>query len=200
MWVIYLKKDRKIVGLSADCEIDLPKESAIGEVVKGLINQEPLSKYDALQVRDREQGRALLHAPRESVVLHEVAKGDWQVAIEEPKQSFLLLNCDAPDVHPADGIPEIKADGEAFTTITVQKTDELGVLLQGKGDTDQFYLRTDYGSLLSADGKAPINSLKLKKGQAAFRLVSEKARRVATVQVFNADTNVLDGTIRIEFI
>jgi len=200
MWVIYLKKDRKIVGLSADCEIDLPKESAIEEVVKGLINPEPLSKYEALQVRDREQARALLHAPREFVVLREVAKGNWQAAIEEPKRSFLLLNCDAPDVHPVDGIPEIKADGQAFTTITVQKSDEQGVLLQGKGDTDQLYLRTDYGTLFSADGKTEINSIKLKKGQAAFRLVSEKARRIATVQVFNADTYVLDRTIRIEFI
>jgi vacuolar-type H+-ATPase subunit B/Vma2 len=62
------------------------------------------------------------------------------------------------------------------------------------------YLRTDYGTLRSADGVEEISSIKLKKGQAAFRLVSEKARRVATVQVFNADPNLRDGSIRIEFI
>jgi hypothetical protein len=200
MWVIYEKKSRKIVGLSADCEPDHDKEFALGEVVQGLINPQPLSKYDAVQVIDREQARALLQSPRESLVLREQTKGKVQVAIEEPGQSFLLLSSDAPDVHPVDGIPEIKADGESFTTITAGKVDEQAQPLKGKDDNDQLYLRTDYGALFSADGKKEINSIKLNKGQASFRLVSEKARRVATVQVFNADAALLDRTIRIEFI
>jgi hypothetical protein len=54
--------------------------------------------------------------------------------------------------------------------------------------------------LCSEDGKKEINSIKLENGQAAFRLVSEKARRVANIQVFNADPNLQDGSIRIEFI
>ena len=48
--------------------------------------------------------------------------------------------------------------------------------------------------------KEKIISIKLKKGQAAFRLVSEEAHRVATVQVFNGDGALQDRYIRIEFI
>ena len=200
MWVIYQRKDRKVVGLSADCEPDLDKQFALEEVVRGLVNSEAVIKYDAFQVRDREQARTLLHARREYLVLRETSKGQMQVVVEEPKRSFLLLKCDAPDVHPVDGIPEISADGESFATITLQKTDDRRESLQRNNDNDQLYLRTDYGALFSADGKEGISSIKLKKGQAAFRLVSEKARRVATVRVFNADANLLDQSIRVEFI
>ena len=105
-----------------------------------------------------------------------------------------------PDNLVVDGIPEIRADGTSFTTITVQKVDEGGKPKQANSDNDVVYLRTDYGTLFSADGKEEITSIKLRRGQAAFRLVSERARRVATVQVFNADANLQDRTIRIEFI
>jgi hypothetical protein len=200
MWVIYHKKDRKIVGLSADCEPDLERDYALEEVVKGLVNAEAVSKYDAVQVSDHTQARAILTAPGEHLVLRETPKGKLYVAIEEPKQSYLLLSCDAPDVHPVDGIPEIRADGESFTVITAQKIGDRGEPQQSNKDNDFLYLRTDYGALFSADGQEEIGSIKLKKGQAAFRLVSEKARRVATVQVFNADANLMDRSIRIEFI
>lgn len=200
MWVIYEKKDRKIVGMSADCEPDHDKKFALEEVVGGLVDSKPLNKYDAIQVTDREHARALLYAPRRSLVLRELANDKVEVAIEEPSQSFITLSSDAPDVHPVDGIPEILADGESFTTISAQKTDERGQRLHSKDDNDQLYLRTDYGTIFSADGKEEINSIHLKKGETTFRLVSEKARRVATVQVFNADERVLDSTIRIEFI
>jgi hypothetical protein len=200
MWVIYHKKDRNIVGLSAECEPDLERDYALEEVVKGLIKREAVNKYDAVQVSDRAQAIALLTAPRELLVLRETPKGKLYVAIEEPKLSFLLLSCDAQDVHPVDGIPEIHADGESFTTITVQKIDDHGEPQQGNKDNDLLYLRADYGALFSDDGKEGIGSIKLKKGQAAFRLVSETARRVATVQVFNADPNLVDRNIRIEFI
>ena len=199
MWVIYQKKTRKIVGLSADGEPDLEKDFALNEVVRGLGDAEAVDQYDALQVSDRTQAQVLIKTPREWLVLREAPKGTLQVAIEEPKLSFLLLSCDAPDVHPADGIPEIRADGTSFTTITVQKVDGGGKPQQGNSDNDLLYLRTDYGTLYSADGKQEITSIKLRRGQAAFRLVSEKARRVATVQVFNADANLLDRSIRIEF-
>jgi hypothetical protein len=200
MWAIYHKKDKKIVGLSADCEIDLDKKFALEEVVKGLVDAEPIGKYDAVQVQDRNQARAFLNAPREHLVLREDSKGKMQLGIEEPEPSYLLLSSDAPDVHPVDGIPEIAADGQSFTTITLQKVDRNGQSQQSKNDNDLIYLRADYGTLMSADGKEEITSIRLKKGQAAFRLVSEKARRVATVQAFNADSGLQDRAIRIEFI
>lgn len=200
MWVIYHKETHKIVDLSADGEPELEKDFALEEVVRGLGNAEAVDQYDALQVSDRTQAQVLINTPREWLVLREAPKGKLQVAIEEPRLSFLLLSCDAPDVHPADGMPEIHADGASFTTITVQKVDRRGKPQQGNSDNDLLYLRTDHGTLYSTDGKQEITSIKLRRGQAAFRLVSEKARRVATVQVFNADANLLDRSIRIEFI
>ena len=199
MWVIYHKKDRTIVGSSADCEPELDEDFALEEIVRGLANPEPHGNYAAIQVRDREQVRTIFNAPG-SLVLRETPKGKMQVAVEEPAQAFLVLSCDAPDVHPVDGIPEISADGESFTTITAQKVDGRGELLQGKNDNDQLYLRSNHGALFSSDGKETITSIKLKKGQATFRLFSEKAHRVATVQVFNGDAGLQDCYIRIEFI
>jgi hypothetical protein len=84
-------------------------------------------------------------------------------------------------VHPVDGIPEIPTDGSSFTTITVQKVDERWQPQTDRNDTDLLYLRADYGTLRSADGAEEIRTIKLEKGQATLRLVSEKARRVATV-------------------
>ena len=60
MWIVYHKTDKKIVGLSADCEPDLDKAVALGEVVKGLINPRPLDEYDAIQVSDRTQASAFM--------------------------------------------------------------------------------------------------------------------------------------------
>jgi hypothetical protein len=180
MWVIYRKEKRQVVGMSADGEPELDKDYALEEVVRGLGNAEAVNQYDALLVSDRARQ------------LH--------IAIEELRLSFLRLSCDAPDVHPVDGIPEIRADGTSFTTITAQKVDDRGKPQPGNSDNDLLYLRTDYGTLFDADGAQEISSIKLQSGQAAFRLVSEKARRVATVQVFNADANLQNGSIRIEFI
>src|SRR5262245_9179340 len=97
MWAIFQKKECKIVGLSADCEPELDKDFALQEVVRGLANAEPVSNYDALQVSDRTQARALINTPLDRLVLREEPKGQQQVAIEEAKQYFLLLSCDAPD-------------------------------------------------------------------------------------------------------
>jgi hypothetical protein len=82
----------------------------------------------------------------------------------------------------------------------VQKVDHQGEPQQANKDNDLLYLRTNYGTLFSDDGHEEINSIKLKRGHAVFRLVSETARRVATVEVFNVDPNLTDCSIRIEFI
>jgi hypothetical protein len=200
MWVVYQKKDRKVVGFSALCEPDLEKGPALDEVVKGLVHSSSSDKYDALQVRDPNHAWALMSAPIEHVVIAETGKGKLQATVESPKISYLLMQSDASDVHPVDGIAEIKADGTSFTTITVRKVDERGEPEKSRNDNDELHLRTTAGTLQSADGKEDIASVKLKQGQASFRLLSEKARRVATVTVISADPNLQDGSIRIEFI
>jgi hypothetical protein len=200
MWIVYQKKDRQVVGLSAICEPDLEKETAVGEIVKGLVSPGPADKYDAVQVKDQNQALTFMAAPLHHLVIGESGKGKAQASIEAPRAFRLLIQSDAPDVHPVDGIPEIKADGTSFTTVTVQKIDERGEAQKRRDDNDELHLRTTAGTLQSADGKEAISSVKLKQGQAAFRLLSEKARRVATVSIFNGDSSVQDGTIRIEFI
>jgi hypothetical protein len=200
MWVVYRKSDQKVVGMSAHSEVELDKQFALEEVVKGLVNSGPPSDFDAIQVTDRAQAIAFMTARPDHLVLEKGPGGNLQLSIVEPKISSLALSSDAPDVHPVDGVPEIPADGKAFATITVQKVDERWQPQADRTDIDLLYLRTDYGTLRSADGAEEISSIKLKKGQAAFRLVSEKAKRVATVQVFNADPNLRDRSIRIEFI
>src|SRR5439155_1608360 len=113
-------------GVFALCEPELEKEMAVGEIVKGLVSGGAADKYDAVHVTDADQALAFIAAPLHHVVVAETAKGKAQASIEAPKVFRLLIQSDAPDVHPVDGIPEIKADGTSFTTITVQKADERG--------------------------------------------------------------------------
>lgn len=200
MWVIYRKSDLQIMGMSAHCETELDKEFALKEVVSGLVNPGRLVEYDAIQVTDQEQVNQIMTAMPGSLLIKQVKKGKLELVIEEPTFAYFVMRCDAPDVHPADGIPEIQADGSSFTKISIQKVNEKGEPLQGNEVNDLLYLRTNYGTLMSADGKKEIGSIELEKGKAVFRLVSEKAKRVATVEVFNADQSVNNTSIRIEFI
>jgi hypothetical protein len=199
MWVVYHKKDRKVVGFSALCEPDHEKEPALTEVVTGLVNAGSPDKYDAVQVRDANHALALMSAPIDHVVIADT-RGKLEASLETPKVFRLLLTSDAPDVHPVDGIGAIKADGTSFTTITVQKVDERGEAQKSRNDNDELHLRTTAGTLLSADGKEGLSSAKLKQGQATFRLLSEKARRVATVAIISANPHLHDASIRIEFL
>ena len=200
MWVIFRKSDQKVVGMSAHSEQDLDKQFALEEVVKGLVTSGPPGDFGAIQVTDHAQAMSFMTARPDHLVVEKGPGGNLQISIVEPRISSLKLSSDAPDAHPVDGVPEIQADGKSFTTITVQKVDERWQLRADRTDNDLLYLRTDYGTLQSVDGAEEISSIKLKKGQAAFRVVSEKARRVATVQVFNADPNLRDSSICIEFI
>jgi hypothetical protein len=196
MWIVYRKKDRKVVGMSALGGEDCDKETALAEAARGL--SEKVDKYDAIQVTDPAKGAELVGSPARVVITE--SRGKLQAAVELPTISYLALSCDAPDVHPIDGIAEIKADGTSFTTVTVQKVDERGEPQRGRSDTGELYLRTTAGTLLSADGKEGVTSVKLKQGQASFRLLSEKARRVASVSVFSADAALHEALIRVEFV
>ena len=115
MWVIYHNETRQVVGMSADSELELEKDYALEEVVRGLVHAEAVDRYDALQVRDRTHAKAVFGTPLEWLVLREAPHGGLHLAIEAPKRSSLRLRCDAPDVHPVDGMPEIRADGVSFT-------------------------------------------------------------------------------------
>jgi hypothetical protein len=199
MWVVYQKKDLQVVGMSALCDPDFEKGAAVEEIVKGLVNPGAVKNYDAVQVKDFAQAASIMSAPQH-VAISDDGKGKVQATVEVPQVSLIVLKSDGTDVHPVDGIPQVKADGISFTTITVQKIDQGGVAQKSSKDSDELHLRATEGTLQSPDGKEAITSIKLKQGQATFRLVSEKARRVATVTVFNGNPNLQDGSIRIEFI
>ncbi|UCF92835.1 MAG: hypothetical protein JSW39_01370 [Desulfobacterales bacterium] len=199
MWVVYHRGERRIVGLTADADIDADKEMAVAEVVQGLIVKSDIAEYDAILVRDREKAMDYMAAFPNKLALTEGTAG-LKVVIREPEAFALYVTCDAPDKHPVDGIPEIRADGKAYTTISIQKINERFKAQRGPQDNDLLYLRTDYGSLRNAGGTKQINSIKLKKGHATLRLVSEPFRRVATVQIISAKPDLPGAFIRVEFI
>lgn len=199
MWVVYRKSDRAVVGTSAVSERDLPKNDAIAEVARGRGNKGTLEGYDAVQITDVGEAMATISAPIDQIAIEEPSKGKLRAVVRRREPAFLVLRSDAPDVHEVDGIPEIAADGTSFTTITIQKVTR-GEPQTAKSDDDTLYLRTTAGTIQSADGKQEIAKLKLERGKASFRLASEKARRVATVSVFNGDDTLENASIQIEFI
>ena len=199
MWVVFRRNKHKIVGFTADSAVDLDKEASLKEVVNGLVKPGEISEYDAIQVTDREKAVEYMEAfPDKLVVKGPLTKP--KLVIRDPETFSLYLTTDAKDVHPVDGIPEITADGQSFATITIQKIDDRYKPQRGAKGNDQIYLRTNHGILRDAEGTNDINSIKLNDGKAVFRLVSEKVKRVATVQMLNTNPNLPDTSFRIEFI
>ena len=199
MWVIFQKRELQIVGCTADGAEDLDKDQALQEIVSGLVKQLDINEYDAIQVTDQAKAAEYLEAfPDKLVVKGTLAKP--QLAIRDLETFSLYIKTDAKDVHPVDGIPEITADGESFATITIQKINDRYKPQRGKKGDDRIYLRTDQGILHDEKGEKDINSIKLKNGKAVFRLVSEKVKRVATVQMLSTNPHLPDTNYRIEFI
>ena len=199
MWVVFQRKERKIVGFTADGAEDMQKDAALREVVNGLVKPGDLGEYDAIKVTDRTKAAEYLEAFPDKLVV----KGpltNLQLAIRDPETFSLYITTDAKDVHPVDGIPEITADGKSFATITIQKIDDRYKPQSGKKGSDQIYLRTNHGILRDAEGTNDINSIKLKDGKAVFRLVSENVKRLATVQLLSTNQNLAAASYRIEFI
>lgn len=199
MWIIFDEKEHQIVGFSAVSDFDQDKQTAITEIVSGLVKPGKLENYDAIQVTDPEKAHEYLQSFPEKLVLTGT-KAKPKISIREPEIFSLYVATDASDKHPVDGIPEIPADGESSVLITVQKIDERKKLQQAKSDHDQIYLRTNHGILRDKDGKKDINSIQLVKGKAEFRLFSESLKRVATIDIFNQDQQFQNAKLSIEFI
>lgn len=199
MWVVYHQETHKIVGLTANTDIDMDRQTALTGIVDGLVDRHDVSEYDAIQVTDRDKAALYMDHYPKKLALVEGAEG-LKLTIREPERFALYLTCDAPDQHPVDGIPEIAADGKSYTTITIQKIDERHKLQRGSAHNDRLYLRTNHGVLRDAKGTEDISFVELKEGKASVRLVSERLKRVATVQVMSADQKLADAFINIEFI
>ncbi|HET6334566.1 MAG TPA: hypothetical protein VFG30_15190 [Polyangiales bacterium] len=116
---------------------------------------------------------------------------------------MLQISSDAPDQHVVDGVGEIKADGASYCTITVRKQSFDGRPAAGKTDTDEIFIRATGGTVSSTDAntKTRIRSMRLKKGEAKFRLVSDKQPRLVQVTVFGrAPALPQPVTLAIEFV
>lgn len=199
MWIIYKKTDRHIIGVTALGPKDSDKNTALTEVVKGSVNPGELSEYDALQVTDLVRAQRYMEAfPERLRVVGDASKP--RLAVRDPESFSLILESDAEDKHPVDGIPEIAADGASSTVITITKVDERFKPQKGDGDNEELYLRTDHGIIRDETGENDINKVKLIQGQARIRLFSEKLKRVATLQVISASDHLPETSIRIEFI
>lgn len=215
MWVIYQKSDRKVVGLSADSDIELDKDKALQEVVRGLNGSPDPSLFDAYQVKERGRGHDLAIAlARGTLKVQDTKSGGQDVTDDSPDVTALLVTTNAKDFHPVDKVPLLAGDGQSFLVFTVQKTDDQGKQLTRKTrDNDTIWLRTTNGSLredpptqqqsgrgAAADASLPreIRSVQLTAGTATFRVYSENARRLATVTLLPTDPNQRGATVQVE--
>lgn len=201
MWAIFRKSDGTIVTLSADTEVD--KEKALKEAVQGLTGSKNVNDYDAVQVKDREKIRSVARSVgRGSVKVKTGAGGKLDVEDESPDSASLVITTNAQQFHPVDNVPLIPADGSSFLVVTLQKVNEQGQpLSRSSADNDVVWLRIDHGTLRD-DSEIPqsIRSVTLAKGTARFRVYSEAARRLATVQMLPANRELQAGGLQVEFI
>ncbi|HZF08746.1 MAG TPA: hypothetical protein VFE33_08160 [Thermoanaerobaculia bacterium] len=207
MWVIYRKADRTVVGLSADADVELDKDKALQEVVKGLAESQDVSLYDAYQVKERGKGQKLAQSLARGLVKVQDAKGGGlDLTDTTPDVSALVVTTNAKDLHPVDQVPLLQGDGQSFLVVTVQKTDDQGKPLTRKTkDNDTIWLRTSNGTLREdKDGAgnalpAEIRSVQLASGTVTFRLYSENLRRLATVHLLPTDPNQRGTSFHAEF-
>lgn len=199
MWVIYRKSDLKIIGLSPNCEMDPDRESAIRETVAGSRNPGEPDEYDAIQVTDREMASQYMRAFPERLAVSGTAKKP-KLSIRDRETASLYITTDAAYLHPVDGIPGIPADGSSSVLLTIRKMDIRARPLEGTGDNDQLYFRTDHGIVRDSDGSGDIQGIRLDHGKACIRLFSEAVKRVATLQIMSDNPDLKGSLIRIEFI
>jgi len=202
MWVVFRKSDKKVIGTSArsSAQRDLNKDVALRQTVRGKLEEANLDDFDAIQVKDPQEADLFIaRGRRQTVVLEEQQDGSLKPTLQKQETFLLDLRSDAKELHPVDGVPLIPADGKSAAEITIQKVDEQGRPVARAQDNDELWLRTNHGTLLDTQGN-PVRALKLSRGEAAFRLQSETARRLATVQVFNAEPDLEDAAIAIEFV
>lgn len=203
MWVIFQKSDGKIVSASAASDVEVSKEEALKEVVQGLVGSKNVSEYDAILVKDREQFSNMTRAVNRGTarVRTSSTTGKQDLVDDSPTSSSLVITTSAQQFHPVDNVPLIPADGRTFLVVNLQKVNDRGELLTRKTvDNDTIWLRIDHGSVRENNEEAlPIRSVSLMSGVASFRVYSDTARRLATVQMLTANPELQTGGLQVEF-
>lgn len=202
MWAIYQKSDGKIVSLTADSDVEIDKEQALKETVPGLVGSKNLNDYDAFQVKDRDKVRSVARSVgRGAARVRTTAGGKQDVVDDSPDSAALVISTNAQQFHPVDNVPLIPGDGSSFLVVTLQKVNDQGQPLTRKTvDNDVIWLRIDHGSLRDdTESAQPIRSVTLASGTAKFRIYSESAKRLATVQMLSTNPELQAGGVRVEF-
>ena len=151
MWIVYQKKDGTVVSRTALSD-RRRKTAPSMKSSKALVNTGPAKNYDAVQVTDLAEDDDHSAAPSR----HDRGKLERESASSSRsrKRSRPTAQRRAGQA-PVDGIPEIKGDGTAFTTISIQKAG--GGEPQASRNDNGRCIRTTAGTLQSADGKTRSN-------------------------------------------
>jgi hypothetical protein len=208
MWVIFRKSDGQVMGTSGDTGAVPKKGDALDAVAGGLPDRDGDVKveYDAIQIEEHsEEGSRLLKALLLGQASIQEDPGGIPRVVEEevPAATAVTIAANARESHPVDNVPLIPGDGTSFLVVTLQKILEEGrTPLTGAEDSDVIWLRTSHGSLRENkdDNPQEIRSVKLVRGTAKFRLYSEKAKRLATVDMLSENPNLRLPGLRVEFI
>jgi len=212
MWVVYRKSDRKVVGLSADVDVDPDKDHALQEVVKGLVESQDVSQFDAFQVKERGKIRDLAPSlARGQIKVQDTKGGGLDLAEDKPDTSALVVTTNATSFHPVDKIPLLPmadTNGQPlFLVISIQKVDDQGKPLTRKTkDNDLIWLRTSAGTLTvdtpgQAAAGAATRSVTLAAGTGSFRLYPDSVLgHSATVHLLPTDTSVRGASLQVEFV
>jgi hypothetical protein len=119
-------------------------------------------------------------------------------ALETGEATRLTLTADAPDRHAVDGVGEIPADGQSYCTITVEETRADRERAAGKAASAEVFLRTTGGVIMDNRGRRHIRSVRLRRGRATFRLVSDEHPRFIVVHAFARQGPAVD--LPLEFV
>lgn len=204
MWVVFRKSDGKVI--SATSEPPGQEKTALEEIVRGLEGAPPIADFEAVEVKET----GVLLGPREGsrrqeLTVRSALGGKMEVVDATPEPSFIKVTTDARDFHPVDNVPLMPGNGTSYLVVTLQKMNEKGTpLVSASTDDDVIWLRTDHGALRAdvpeAELMPEIRSITLVSGKARFRLYSEKARRLATVQMLSANPDLNLPALQVEFI
>jgi hypothetical protein len=107
------------------------------------------------------------------------------ISLEPSAAPRLRLGADAPDRHTVDGVGEIPADGQSYCTVTVERIRRNGEPAQAEEGAAEVFLRATGGLIMDSRGRKRIRSVRLRRGRATFRLVSEKFPRLVAIHAFD---------------
>ena len=202
MWVVFRKSDGAVVGSTGASKDD--KEKAVRHVAGNLIGKPDAADFDAIEVTDEDQLFRLAENASRGRARVQTRSGTLSLVEETREDSRLTVTTNATELHPVDQVPLIPGDGESFLVVTLQKRSrEQGApMTRVTKDNDVIWLRASHGTLREDRDQNPqeIRSVKLAGGTAKFRLYSERAKRLATVDMLSANPELEAGGLRVEFI